>query len=76
MDLPCPPVLLGWALMDGSVGHPEGGARFPSYIRLVWSNPTPPAPRRKMTLDVAIERHLTGADGLTDDQFVTLFAKG
>jgi hypothetical protein len=60
--------------MEG--GQPDGAARFPSYLRLVWSNPTPPAPRRPLNLAVAIERHLAGADGLTDDQFVTLFAKG
>jgi hypothetical protein len=60
--------------MEG--GQPDGGARFPPYIRLVWSNPTPPPPRRPMNLDMAIERHLAGQDGLTDDQFVTLFAKG
>jgi hypothetical protein len=65
------------ALMDGMEGgQAEGGSRFPAYIRLVWSNPTPPAPRKKLNLAVAIERHLAGADGLTDDQFVTLFAKG
>jgi hypothetical protein len=29
-----------------------------------------------MNLAVAIERHLAGQDGLTDDQFVRLFAKG
>jgi hypothetical protein len=63
--------------MEGMEGGQAGGvSRFPSYIRLVWSNPTPPPPRRPMNLAVAIERHLAGQDGLTDDQFVRLFAKG
>ena len=70
-------MLLGWALMDGMEGGQSGGeSRFPAYIRLVWSNPTPPIPRRPMNLAVAIERHLAGGDGLTDDQFVRLCAKG
>ena len=61
--------------MEG--GPAEGVSRFPAYIRLVWSNPAPPPPpRRPMNLAVAIERHLAGEDGLTDDQFVRLFAKG
>ena len=29
-----------------------------------------------MNLASAIERHIAGEDGLTDEQFVTLFAKG
>jgi hypothetical protein len=63
--------------MEGVEGEvPDGAARFPPYLRLVWSNPHPPLPRRPMNLAVAIERHLAGQDGLTDDQFVTLFAKG
>jgi hypothetical protein len=63
--------------MDGMEGgQADGVSQFPSHIRLVWSNPTPPRPRRPMNLAVAIERHLAGQDGLTDDQFVTLFAKG
>jgi hypothetical protein len=63
--------------MDGVEGGESGGAsQFPPYLRLVWSNPKPPLPRRPMNLAVAIERHLAGQDGLSDDQFVTLFAKG
>ena len=63
--------------MEGTVGEqPDGGSRFPAYLRLVWSNPTPPPPRRPMNLAVAIERHIAGQDGLTDEQFVVLFAKG
>jgi hypothetical protein len=63
--------------MEGMEGEPPDGApRYPPYIRLVWSNPAPPLPRRPMNLASAIERHIAGEDGLTDDQFVTLFAKG
>jgi hypothetical protein len=42
-------------------------------LRLVWSNPTPPPPRR-MTLDAAIERHILGHDGLSDQAFVQAYA--
>jgi len=62
--------------MEGQEGQSEASSRFPAHLRLVWSNPTPPIPRRPMNLAVAIERHLAGEYGLTDDQFLTLFAKG
>jgi hypothetical protein len=52
---------------DGSDGPPQ------PRIRLVWSNPSPPPPRR-MGLDQAIERHLVGSDGLTDQAFIRLYA--
>jgi hypothetical protein len=42
-------------------------------LRLVWSNPCPLPPRR-MGLDQAIERHLLGRDGLTDEAFIRLYA--
>jgi hypothetical protein len=45
----------------------------PHHLRLVWSNPTPPPPRR-MGLDQAIERHLLGRDGLSDEAFVRTYA--
>jgi len=77
MDLACPVILLRWASMEGMEGEQtDGASRFPPYIRLVWSNPTPPRPRRRMNLASAIEQHIAGEDGLTDQQFVTLFAKG
>jgi len=70
-------MLLAYVSMEGMEGgQPDGASRFPAYLRLVWSNPTPPPPRRPMNLAVAIERHIAGQDGLTDEQFVTLFAKG
>ena len=63
--------------MEGMEGEvPEEGSRFPPYLRLVWSNPKPPAPRRPMNLATAIEQQMAGQFGLTDDQFLTLFAKG
>lgn len=63
--------------MEGMEGEvPEEGSRFPPYLRLVWSNPKPPAPRRPMNLATAIEQQMAGHFGLTDDQFLTLFAKG
>jgi hypothetical protein len=44
------------------------------HLRLVWSNPHPPAPRRPLRLDLAIERHLAGADGLTDPEFLRIYS--
>jgi hypothetical protein len=47
----------------------------PPLLRLVWKNPAPPAPRKPLDLASAIERHLSGADGLTDEEFLRLFAR-
>jgi hypothetical protein len=47
------------------------------HLRLVWSRPAhlpPLPPRRPVNLAIAIERHLQGADGFSDEQFVYLFA--
>ena len=46
-----------------------------SLLRLVWKNPAPPSPRKPLDLASAIERHLSGADGLTDEEFLRLFAR-
>jgi len=44
-------------------------------LRLVWSNPHPPRPRpRPLDLATAIERHLSGQDGYSDDEFLQLFS--
>jgi len=62
--------------------------RMPSSLRLVWSNPRlgprpvfvrgGPAPAtsglRRIDLALAIERHLRGADGLSEEDFLTLFS--
>jgi hypothetical protein len=53
-----------------------GGA---PYLRLVWSNPNPRPPGRadpahRVNLALAIERHLAGGDGLTEQAFVTLYS--
>ena len=45
----------------------------PPVLRLVWSNPAP-RPRPRVDLAVAIERHLSGADGLSREQFLALYA--
>lgn len=77
MDLVWPLILLRLPSMEGvEDGQAEGGSRFPPYLRLVWSNPQPPAPRRPMNLATAIESQMAGHFGLTDEQFATLFAKG
>lgn len=41
--------------------------------RLVWSNPNP-APPRRSCLAAAIERHLAGRDGLSDEAFVRIYS--
>jgi len=48
------------------------------HIRLVYSRPAdlpPLPPRRPINLAIAIERHLLGADGYTDEQFAMVFAR-
>lgn len=42
-------------------------------LRLVWSNPAP-APPRRSCLATAIERHLAGRDGLSDDAFLRIYS--
>jgi hypothetical protein len=57
-----------------SAFDPSAGERTQGpLLRLVWSNPCPPPPRR-LALDQAIERHLLGRDGLSDEAFLRLFA--
>jgi hypothetical protein len=44
-------------------------------LRLVWSNPQlPRAPPRPLDLALAIERHLSGQDGLSEEEFLRLFS--
>ena len=42
-------------------------------LRLVWSNPAP-KPRLRVDLAFAVERHLSGADGLTREQFLAVYS--
>ena len=51
--------------------HPQSR---PSPLKLVWSGSGRPKSVRR--LDVAIEHHLQGDDGLTDEQFAVLHATG
>lgn len=56
---------------------PEAAPAHP-HLRLVWSRPAhlpPLPPRRPVNLAIAIERHLQGADGYTDEQFAFVFAR-
>lgn len=53
--------------------YDRSGHLTPPRPRLVWSNPCPPPPR-PMGLDQAIERHLLGRDGLSDEAFIRLYA--
>jgi hypothetical protein len=42
-------------------------------LRLAWSNPNP-APARRTCLAAAIERHLSGRDGLTEEAFLRIYS--
>lgn len=66
----------------------KGGSSGP--LRLAWDNPAVvqrdepraalrlvpplPVPSRPVKLDLAVERHLTGIDGLTREQFLVAFS--
>jgi hypothetical protein len=62
-----------------STGATEDATPIPHpHIRLVYSRPAdlpPLPPRRPVNLAIAIERHLLGADGFTDEQFAVVFAR-
>jgi hypothetical protein len=58
----------------------DAGPAAPAHphIRLVYSRPAdlpPLPPRRPLNLAIAIERHLQGGDGFTDEQFAVVFAR-
>ena len=60
--------------MEEDPKPPESETHAPR-LRLVWSNPHPPRPRRQpVNLALAIERHLSGQDGLSEEEFLTLFS--
>jgi hypothetical protein len=65
--------LLGSPLSMNDFDPSPSDAARPTGLRLVWSNPCPPAPRR-MNLDAAIEHHLLGRDGLSDEAFLRAYA--
>jgi len=52
----------------------QGGTRYPPHLRLVWSNPRPVVPRRPLRLDLAIERHVSGEDGLSEGDFLRVYS--
>jgi hypothetical protein len=58
---------------------PEAPPETPHpHIRLVYSRSAdlpPLPPRRPVNLAIAIERHLQGSDGYTDEQFAVVFAR-
>jgi len=62
--------------MSGDPVDSGGESPRPTALRLVWSNPCPPPPPRPVDLATAIEGHLAGRDGLTDEQFVKVYARG
>jgi hypothetical protein len=47
----------------------------PSHLRLIWKNPLPPVPRAPVDLAAAIERHLAGGYGLSDQEFLRQFSR-
>jgi hypothetical protein len=62
-------------MMDTQAPEGESEHRHPSYLRLVWSNPRPVlTPRQRVDLALAIQRHLTGADGLSREQFLAVYS--
>ena len=56
-------------------GDPSAERPRPAHLRLVWSNPRPPALRKPIDLAAAIEHHLSGRDGLTDEEFLRVYAR-
>ena len=61
--------------MSGEPREYEPGPPRPTHLRLVWKNPSPPSPRAPVDLAIAIERHLSGGDGLSDEQFLKTFSR-
>jgi hypothetical protein len=59
----------------GPVSDADEKRSFPPFLRLVWSNPEPaPRPRTRVDFALAIERQLSGADGLSRKQFLALYS--
>ena len=57
---------------------PETAPAPHPHLRLVWSRPAhlpPLPPRRPVNLAIAIERHLQGSDGFSDEQFAVMYAR-
>ncbi len=67
--------MLRYFRMSGETSEFVSDTPRPSHLRLAWSNPCPPAPQTPLDLASAIERHLSGADGLTDEEFLRMFAR-
>jgi hypothetical protein len=61
--------------MSAEPRQPEPGPQRPRHLRLVWKNPCPPLPRAPIDLAAAIEHHLSGGDGLSDEQFLKTFSR-
>jgi hypothetical protein len=62
-------------MMDTPEPAAEPERRYPPHLRLVWSNPQPVrAPRARVDLSLAIERHLAGTDGLSREQFLAYYS--
>lgn len=66
----------GPAMEPGDRPEPDVEPVSHPHLRLVWTNPHPPAPRRPLNLAAAIEHHLSGADGLSDEDFLRAYSGG
>ena len=65
-------------MSDDANTHDAPTPTLHPHIRLVYSRPAelpPLPPRRPVNLAIAIERHLQGWDGYTDQQFAVVFAR-
>ena len=61
--------------MSGETVEPVFDSPRPAHLRLVWKNPLPPPPRAPVDLAAAIERHLAGGYGLSDEEFLRQFSR-
>jgi hypothetical protein len=60
---------------QGPVAEAEEKRAYQPSLRLIWSNPDPaPRPRARVDFALAIERQLSGADGLSHEQFLALYS--
>lgn len=59
----------------GETSEHGGDPERPAHLRLVWKNPLPPVPRAPVDLAAAIERHLSGGYGLSDQEFLRQFSR-
>jgi hypothetical protein len=62
-------------MSGGDTSEQASDLQKPSHLRLIWKNPLPPVPRAPVDLAAAIERHLAGGYGLSDQEFLRQFSR-